>query len=170
MNQQTLVASSYKKKNYRPIYENKETLAMENRFKTEFDEAFPKLELRKLPRSYNLDFAVFDKMKKQVLALVEYKERKYSYLQMDRMGGIKISLNKIKHALEYSSLFQVPCRLIYRLTDNENLEYYRFKVTQDLVNQCSVSFMEMYSRNDDQDVEPNLLIPMRLFEKKRLNG
>jgi hypothetical protein len=163
-----MVSSTNKNRGYRPIYENKETLQMEERFKSEFENSFNQLELRKLPRSYNLDFAVWEKNPERILALIEYKQRRYSSDQMNRMGGVKISLNKIKHSLEYSDLFGVPCRLIYKLSDNKDLEYYRFDVTKENVRQCKIGFIDLVSRGDAEDVEPSLVIPMSLFHKKML--
>ena len=152
----------------RPIYENSETKAMEERFRREFEGAFPGLFLRKLPRSYALDFAVWEKKSDQVIILLEYKQRKYSSQQMNQWGGIKISLNKIKHALEYQKVFGVPARLIYRLSDNREREYYRFDVNEFNVSQCKIGFMELVSRGDWQDREPVMMIPMHLFSKKQI--
>lgn len=152
----------------RPIYENSETNAMEERFRGEFEGAFKNLKLRKLPRSYALDFAVWEKSSDRVVALIEYKQRKYTSVQMERWGGIKISLNKIKHALEYQKLFNVPVRLIYKLSDNLEREYYRFDVTEENVARCSVGFLELVSRGDWEDREPAMIIPMSLFAKKSI--
>ena len=82
----------------------------------------------------------------------------------------KISLNKIKHSLEYSDLFGVPVRLIYKLSDNQTKEYYRFDVTEENVRQCRIGFINLVSRGDAEDVEPSLIIPMNMFQKKSLLG
>lgn len=167
--QKTMISSSNRKSSFRPIYESRETLEMEERFKSEFEGSFSNLKLRKLPRSYNLDFAVWEEQSEKIIALIEYKQRRYSSEQMDKMGGIKISLNKIKHSLEYSNLFNVPVRLIYKLSDNKQFEYYRFNVTEDNVRQCKIGFIDFVKR-DAEDVEPSLMIPMSLFQKKSLKG
>lgn len=169
MTKKTMVSSG-SGRSPRPIYENKETEGWEKRFKAEFEDSFPNLKLRKLPRSYNLDFAVWQDKPEKVLALIEYKQRRYSCDEMGKMGGVKISLNKIKHSLEYSDLFGVPVRLIYKLSDNQTKEYYRFDVTEENVRQCRIGFINLVSRGDAEDVEPSLIIPMNMFQKKSLLG
>ena len=73
----------------RPIYENSETKEMEERFKREFEGAFPGLFLRKLPRSYAIDFAVWEESSDKVIMLLEYKQRKYSSQQMLQWGTLQ---------------------------------------------------------------------------------
>ena len=155
----------------RPVYENASSLAEESRFKQAFEDRFPQMEIRKMPRHYFLDFAVFDKRNQTVVSLIEYKQRRYTSEQLHRFGGLSISMNKVKHGLEYAQKFGVPVCFFFRLNDCAEGEYFRFNVTPENVQQCKISYIDNKTKKpmrDWEDLEPCVQIPILLMSRKKL--
>lgn len=155
-------------KSKRPRYENPATLADERKFQQRFESRFPDYILRKNPIQYRMDWCVLEKKTERVIAMIEYRDRKYTRYQIGQWNGLKISLMKMHHALELYERMGVPVKLFFRFKDSLEGEYWRFEVTRENVLKCEITWMNMVSRNDPQDQEPVMLIPLSLLEKKQL--
>ena len=162
------VASKSSRSSGRPIYENEETKRDEKQFKSLFEKAFPDYLLRKNSIQYRLDFSVFDKRRETVVAMLELRCRHYTIKKIQEFGGLKISLLKWRTALDYWENLGIPVRFFFRFLDTPEGEYYRLDANRENHDQCRIDFMTMNSRNDWQDCEPCLLIPVEILDKKKL--
>lgn len=152
----------------RPRYENPATLADERKFQQKFESRFPDYILRKNPIQYRMDWCVLEKKTERVIAMIEYRDRKYTRYQIGKWGGIKMSLAKIYHALDLTEKMGLPVKLFFRFKDSRDGEYWRFQITPENVHKCDITWMNMVSRNDPQDQEPVVLIGLDLLEKVQL--
>jgi hypothetical protein len=157
--------SFYKK---RPQYENPKTLADEREFQEKFEAKFPEHTLKKNPIQYRMDWSVLSREGEQVQAMIEYRSRNYTRYQIGEWGGVKISLMKMQSALQYYDLMKIPCVLFFKFKDCREGEYYRYRMTKENFSKTDISWMNMVKRNDPQDQEPVVLIPMKLLERVQL--
>ena len=156
-------------KSFRPTYENKYTLAEEEDFKTLFERKFSDVELRKNPIQYRMDFSVLDRQSEKIIAMVEYRSRRYTKNKIDEFGGVKISLMKILTGIEMSEKMGIPVQVFFKFMDTPRGEYYRFLMTRENYDRCGTGWMMLTSRNDPQDCEPVVTIPIAVLDHKSLN-
>ncbi len=90
----------------RPRYETSEDLEREVDVVRRLEERW-KAEAIKLPTSYRLDY-VFVRDGKEVRSFCEVKVRRYSWEEIDRMGGYMISLAKWTAAEAFCSISGLP--------------------------------------------------------------
>lgn len=155
-------------RNFRPRYENSDTLAEEESFKHLFESAFPDVELRKNPIQYRIDFSVLDKSQERIIGMIEYRTRRYTKNKMSELGGVKISLMKILTGIEMSEKMGIPIQVFFSFLDSPRGEYYRFLMTRENYDQCTTGWMNFASRNDPQDCEPVVIIPVEVLDHKSL--
>jgi hypothetical protein len=115
-----------------------------------------------------MDWSVLSREGEQVQAMIEYRSRNYTRYQIGEWGGVKISLMKMQSALQYYDLMKIPCVLFFKFKDCREGEYYRYRMTKENFSKTDISWMNMVKRNDPQDQEPVVLIPMKLLERVQL--
>lgn len=164
----TLVVTQKKPYQNRPKYENPETLRDEKIFQDYFQAKFPDHSLRKNPIQYRMDWSVLKKKSEEVIAMIEYRSRRYTKKKIEDWGGIKLSLAKFQAAIILDDKMGIPCRMFFRFSDCEEGQYYRFDLNKESYEQCNLSWMNMIKRNDPQDQEPVVLVPMDLLVSKQL--
>lgn len=170
MNQalQPVKAVSMNNRNFRPKYETTETLEYEEDFKYLFESAFPEVELRKMPIQYRIDFAVLNKSEERIIGMVEYRTRRYTKKKMDELGGVKISLMKILTGIEMSEKMGIPVQVFFSFLDSPRGEYHRFLMNRENYDRCQTGWMNFKGRNDPQDCEPVVVIPIQTLDHKVL--
>ena len=152
----------------RPRYENPATLADERKFQQKFESRFPDYILRKNPIQYRMDWCVLEKKTERVIAMIEYRDRKYTRYQIGKWGGIRVSLMKVSTALQIVETMGLPVRIFFRFKDCRDGEYWRFEISRENFQLCTINWMNMVKRNDPQDQEPVMMIPMNLLTKVQL--
>jgi len=155
-------------RNFRPRYETADTLAQEESFKSLFEQSFPEVELRKMPIQYRIDFAVLDKKEERIIGMVEYRTRRYTKRKMDELGGVKISLMKILTGIEMSEKMGIPVQGFFSFMDSPTGEFHRFLMTRENYDRCKTGWMNFKGRNDPQDCEPVVVIPVDVLDHKSL--
>ena len=156
-------------RNFRPRYETSDTLAEEESFKHLFERAFPEVELRKNPIQYRMDFSVLDKEQGRIIGMIEYRTRRYTKKKMSELGGVKISLMKIfLTGIEMSEKMGIPIQVFFSFLDSPKGKYHRFLMTRENYDQCTTGWMNFASRNDPQDCEPVVIIPVEVLDDKSL--
>lgn len=137
----------------RPLYETQADLHNENIFKSKLESAF-KVELKKAPISYKVDFFIFKN--KELTGILEYKKRKYKWNDFDTqyMPLQKlIAMRSIVSSIGYGNM-------IYLIECDDGFRY-----SQDFSN---LKIIWQGRSRDAEDQEPTLLIPIERFIPIRL--
>ena len=137
----------------RPLYESSQDLQNEAAVALEMSKRW-KCHFDKLPIKYNVDYAVTKGA--DIVALAEIKCRNYSYSQIDKMGGYMISAHKWVMGATFADSMNIPLILIVKLTDGIWWTKERSK---------KLVLSGRKDRNDPQDIEPCILIPMSAFQR-----
>lgn len=132
----------------RPLYETSEDLGKERAVIADIEQRW-RCQAQKMPVRYKLDYALMRDGK--VCAWTEVKCRGQRY------GTYMISLDKISAGLRLSDLSKCPFIIIVRYDDGT----YYCTVTNDLV--FDIQWGGRKDRNDPEDEEPVLMIPMKFF-------
>lgn len=138
----------------RPLYESEQNRLDER-------EAARKIALRKgwqiqkLPMQYRLDYALVDHAK-TVKAFLEVKRRHNLRAKYDTF---MISLSKYTAALHLTHDTGVPCWFAVQWDDSLEL----WRVREEMAVQFSVG--GRVDRNDSEDIEPVVLIPVSYFKQ-----
>jgi hypothetical protein len=139
----------------RPIYENAETLQAEKAF-AESIEAVTGFELIKLPIKYQLDYAALeDDMVKAFLELKCRTNARNAY------PDYAISLHKYLAAQSLFRATGIKTILAVRFTDGD------FCAEIGELKGCRISFLKngIRTREDSQDCEPMIHVPLSAFQK-----
>jgi hypothetical protein len=108
----------------------------------------------------HVDFALMNG--DQIKGFMEIKNRKYDYEAMRRMGGLMLSAVKFSGLINWRDTYYMGIVVGLNLTDglftfttlpNEPVAHFKMK------------FMGRIDRNDDQDMEPCILIPIEKFKR-----
>lgn len=140
-----------KKTDMRPLYESSEDLANEQQVANFLSNKW-KCKLKKLPMSYHVDWIV---MRDEPEAILELKCRKN---ESTRYTTLLLSLNKWMRGKELSKELGIPFIIVVRWTDG--LFFHT-------VGSATVKhgFGGRTDREDSQDVEPVVLIPVDTFKR-----
>lgn len=136
----------------RPIYESQETLAKETAAKQIVESAWS-CSLLKLPRRYEIDFLA--DRDDQAVAFVELKCRTNP---KDQYADYMLSLGKWLAGLNLTRCTGLPFLLVVQWTDC--LGY----LTQEESSRYKIGTGGRYDRNDPQDIEPCIYIPVNEFK------
>ena len=136
----------------RPHYETQETLDAEEKIANTISELW-KAKLSKLPIRYKLDYAA--ERNGRIVAWIEIKTRKYKWADFDTF---MLSLDKYLAAVELGKVTNLPVTLVVKWVDKVGYV--------DLLNCTGVVKMGgRNDRNDTQDVQPVIYIPMNNFRE-----
>ena len=146
----------------RPLYETKEHVERETALAMSIEaygtaQVNKTVKLRKMPIKYGLDFAMI--VGGRVIAFAELKCRKYSYAEIDSLGGYMLDLMKITRIIEHINNTGLPVHLFVELKG----EVYHAKFTDKP--KFKLVFGGRNDRDDWQDNGPMGLIPMSEFKK-----
>lgn len=141
----------------RPIYENEETLSGERAAVQAFAKAM-NCGIVKLPRRYVLDYAQTRAGGEMIDGFLEVKCRGH---EMGKHRLYMISLQKYEAALILKSLTNLPTKLLIQFTDA--LAYCPLSSIQP--GSLRIVMLGRDDRDDWQDKEPCLMIPMDYFER-----
>jgi len=142
----------------RPLYETKEDIGRERSFVEDVCTAW-KCEAKKLPIHYKLDFAL---MRDDIVrAFLETKVRNYA---RDYFDTYMISMAKVLSAREYSAFADVPSLLAVRWSDGDGF------IDLHSMKDFEIGFGGRADRNDSQDMEPVVFIPIENFRRLRIHG
>lgn len=139
----------------RPIYETQKNLDVERGVASLLEEKW-KCEVVKMPIKYGLDYTFT--RNKEIAGFCEIKCLNYELAQFDRMsGGYFISMGKFISAKTLAEFTKLPFFLVLKTKDGI---WYR-KFTQFEGFKFVVNGRK--DRNDWQDVEPMVLLEIKLF-------
>jgi len=142
----------------RSLYETEEDRGREGSFIEELCITW-KCEAVKLPIHYKLDFAL---MRDGVIrAFLETKIRKYV---MDYFDTYMISMAKVLAAREYSAFAGIPSLLAVRWNDGDGF------IGLHSMKDFEIGFGGRRDRNDPQDMEPVVFIPIENFGRLKVYG
>lgn len=139
----------------RPMYETEQNKTAELKVATIVCEN-KGLSAVKLPKAYPIDFMFLKDS--HPYAFAEVKVRSYTMEQMDRWGGFMLSLHKWATALNYSNIVHLNLIVI---VEADGVIWYH-KATGE-IDGCA--FGGRTDRNDEQDLEPVILLKMNRFKK-----
>lgn len=144
--------------NDRPLYETAGDRANEQRV-VEHICARWECDYVKLPKRYELDYALH--RSGEVCAWVEVKVRNYTLPQIEQLGGYMLSLGKWNAAQTLSTFTGRPFFLaVQTLCGGWIAQFRDFQSTD-------IRIGGRKDRNDWQDTEPVVLIPVRRFQSFR---
>lgn len=133
--------------NVRPLYESADDRAREAEIATKIERLLSR-KLIKLPMQYRLDYMVMDD--ERLTAWVEIKRRFHTF---DNYPNVFLSLAKVMAARELNAATGLPCRFFVQF--NDCLAH---------ADMCkpgrALRFSGRFDREDWQDIEPLVLIPM----------
>ena len=135
----------------RQLYENKKSLGIETKFATWIQDIW-KCQLNKLPISYALDYLAF--RDEEAVSFVELKNRKCN---KDTYPTYMISLSKLLKAKDYKRNLGLSSMLCVSWQDQKGW----LNLTN--LTDFKIGFGGRYDRNDWQDVEPVIYIPIHKF-------
>jgi hypothetical protein len=144
----------------RPFYENDKD--RKNEFAVaQAVAAYWGLNAVKLKPACEVDFAItqFD----DVLAVMEVKCRNYYYDEIDRFGGLMLSCHKMSAIRRWHTDFPIGIVIAVRL--NDGIFTFTTPKGYDLQRFPKIKMTGRRDRNDTQDIEPCVLIPMNNFRK-----
>jgi len=110
----------------------------------------PHCHFRKLPKTYQIDYGVYQKGSNRLLSVVEIKSRN---IELATYPSLILSAHKM-HALVNWYVRGVQSRLLYKLNDG----LYSLNITTD-VYQYKITSGGRTDRGDWQDIEPVYHIP-----------
>ena len=144
----------------RPFYETSKDRA-EELIAAKKIAAYFLFDIVQLKPACHADFGIIKSGK--VIGVMEVKRRKYTYDQMERMGGLMISAVKMQSLMNWKSSFGLGIMVGLQLSDG----IYAFMVSRkdDLPMKSEIRIMGRTDRGDDQDMEPCVLLPMSEFTK-----
>jgi len=132
----------------RPLYETSEDLGRERDVVANIEKRWS-CQAQKLPMRYKLDYALMRNGKVSAWAEIKCRGQRYAtYL---------ISLDKVSAGLRLSEISSLPFLIVVRYDDGT----YYCTVTKDLV--YDIEWGGRKDRNDPEDQEPVLMIPMKFF-------
>lgn len=115
----------------------------------------------KLKPACEVDYALtlFDDIK----GVMEIKCRNYSYDQLDRLGGYMLSCHKMSALRRWHTDFPIGIAIVIELTDG----IYCWTIQSGIAIErfSKIKMTGRKDRNDPQDIEPCVLIPMGKFRK-----
>jgi RecB family exonuclease len=135
----------------RPIYETEENIAVEKSMAA-WIEPIWKCKVRKLPRAYNLDYAVTRDNK--ITAWLELKRR---YRTLSEHPTVFLSLQKVMAAERLYGVTRLPCLFVVQFNDG-------YAYTS-MLRERSVEFRGRVDRGDIEDQEPVVVIPVEQFKR-----
>lgn len=138
----------------RPIYESSSDLIKEKRVVEVISDAL-ELEYHKLPRSYGLDFALFEPEDQSLRCFVEVKCREN---HSQRYDTLLLSLLKIISGHKLTTATNKPCYLVAAFTDG--LFFNKL-----LVPNLGIELSGRTDRNDPADLEPCVHYPLKKMRK-----
>lgn len=139
----------------RKLYETKQSLAAEKSFAKDLEKYF-KVNLRKLPMQYGLDFIALDPRSYKPKFFLELKERRCKHIAYPTYI---ISLSKFLKAKEIYRSLNIHTYLCVRWSDTSG--YICLDDIED--DEIDITIGGRYDRNDWQDVEPLLTIDIGKF-------
>lgn len=144
----------------RPIYETEETLDREREIITRICHAW-RCEAVKLPYKYNLDYALC--RGDEILGWCEVRDRNYSWQRLDELGGYMLAYAKWEKAMMLAAISQLPFTLAVQCTDGLRVAIFKDPLPK---LEPSIAGMPASKRNDWQDVEPCVFIPIEGFVRE----
>ena len=139
----------------RKLYETKKSLAAERAYAEDLEKYF-RVELRKLPMQYGLDYIALDLRNKKPVFFLELKDRRCN---RNTYPTYIISLAKFLKAKEIYRSLNLHTFLCVRWRDSSG--YVNFEDFED--DMIDITIGGRYDRNDWQDVEPLLNISIGKF-------
>jgi hypothetical protein len=138
----------------RKMYEDEATLSLETDFRRDI-ENWTGVDLKKLPISYRVDFAILDGTR--IRGFCELKCRVVEFKTYD---SLILSLGKWDALINLQrSTPDMRSRVCVRYLDGD----YWYPVSEDSIGEVSVRWGGRNDRGDWQDMEPVVHIPTRLF-------
>jgi len=134
----------------RPVYENEGNLADERLIADAVAKAWD-CTVVKLPRAYNLDYAIL--RHKELVAWCEIKRR---FRTLEQYPNTFLSMQKVFAAHNFHNVSEKPCFFIVGFDDH--LAY------ADMLPKRSIEFRGRTDRGDWQDVEPVATVPTADFK------
>jgi hypothetical protein len=148
----------------RPRYENEQTLAEEQRFRSIVENKHPEFVLKKLPISYGYDFACLRERDGSLAAFIEYRQRNYTFQKLQKLGGYRISLQKWERLHGWAERFNVKCLFYVHLADCLPTQFYRYQIHRGTIGQMSLVWWDNSKRGDWQDNELAVVLPCEDLE------
>jgi hypothetical protein len=140
----------------RPIYESQEDLTYETKMKTFLENKW-NCTLNKLPYKYSLDW--FALREREPMAFVEFKHREN--LSLTAWPRYMMSLDKWIKARQLTKELQIPFIMVITFTEGTYYGVFAHNGVHDL----RFMFGGRVDRNDNQDLEPMVLLPLDKFIK-----
>lgn len=142
----------------RPLYENETHLEIERKIAKLFEQIYACV-LRKMPIRHYLDFAI--EQDGQIRGFLEIKTSSYTCDEHRRYGGFKLSLHKWSAARQLSQASGLPFFLVVGFPEavcGMRIEEF---------NHDGVMWWGRRDRNDDQDMEPAVVLNIDRFSLLR---
>tara|TARA_R100000306_G_C4249968_1_gene79950 strand:- start:8 stop:439 length:432 start_codon:yes stop_codon:yes gene_type:complete len=136
----------------RPIYETNDDLYRESSFIERLCTLWG-FDSRKLPIKYKIDYALL--RDRVIRAFLEVKIRKYT---KDYFYAYMISMDKVETAQKHSRFAGVPTILAVKWQDDAGY------VVLDTLKNFTIGFGGRADRDDKQDMEPIVYIPISQFK------
>lgn len=143
----------------RPLYESAADLKNEKAIVSFLEERW-NCEADKLKIACEVDYSLTKNGK--IVGIMEIKCRKYDYKTLDGWGGVILSAHKWQAAKRWKETHSIAFILALGLPDG--VFVLRIKAGQNWPPLQLITGGRR-DRNDPQDIEPCVLIPMKLFEK-----
>ena len=142
----------------RPLYETDKDFDNEKRIKRQIEQK-KEWKLTKLPKRYYLDFFAFTPQFGQLTAVLEVKRRHNTH---DKYPDVILSLAKYIKGIEYGDALSVD--FLFAVQFNDGL--YIHNGTHATLRHLQITFGGRTDRNDPEDIEPVVHIPVKaLFTK-----
>lgn len=141
----------------RPLYESELDRKNETEVATALERAWG-CTVRKLKTACELDYSV--ERDGRVVAVMEIKCRNYSFEKIERFGGLMLSAHKWQAAKRWRETHNIAFILALGLPDG----IYRMSIASDpWPTDLDLVTTGRTDRDDPQDIEPCVLIPMDWF-------
>lgn len=143
----------------RPFYENQNDRSNETAVIQKVCDVL-NCEWVKLKPSYGLDFGFCKDGK--LIGLAEVKCRKYTFEKIDSLGGYMLSLHKWTAAKNLVNTTDLPFSLIVKDSNDQ----IRAAIFESMLMHYNIMITGRKDRNDWQDIEPCVMIPISSFTVK----
>tara|TARA_Y100001963_G_C6765865_1_gene442176 strand:- start:193 stop:651 length:459 start_codon:yes stop_codon:yes gene_type:complete len=149
----------------RPTYETHSHWQNQEAVRRRISEKFGGIDAFMTPKYYPWDYLFFDE-RGHAVACGEYKRRHVSYSQLEEWGGFRLSYHKYESGIRFCDHTGLSFWLYIELNSDieDSTELYRCVFSNRNEN-VRIGIIGRFDRNDPQDKEPCVIIPMNKFTR-----
>jgi len=151
----------------RPTYETHANWQNQEAVRNRIMETSGSLDVFMTPKYYPWDYLFFERG--QAVACGEYKRRHVTYAQLETWNGFRLSYNKYESGLRFCDHTGLGFWLFVELNSefDDGTELYKCAFSN-RSNRVQIGIIGRFDRNDPQDKEPCVVIPMNKFTRMDL--